>query len=151
MLWKKYEWSECQKCQSWISYFRMKLLAFFWEKNHAWWKKYYGGNHLTREAIVKKQKKSGFFLPFPNHFSLKHPFTSDVESFLTINRFNTQLLSEVSSLKVKEILICLIIIIVLHAHWPSFLRYDIFHFTSSKLFQTGCRCLASLPRNSKFT
>jgi len=33
--------------------------------------------------------------------------------------------------------------IVVHAYLPSFLRYDIFHFPSSKSFQTGCCCLAS--------
>jgi len=33
--------------------------------------------------------------------------------------------------------------IIVHTHLPSFLRYDIFHFSSSKLFQTGCHCLAS--------
>jgi len=33
--------------------------------------------------------------------------------------------------------------IIVHAHLPSFLRYDIFHLSSSKLFQSGCRCLAS--------
>jgi len=32
---------------------------------------------------------------------------------------------------------------IVHAHLPSFLRYDIFHFSSSKSFQTGCHRLAS--------
>jgi len=42
--------------------------------------------------------------------------------------------------------------IVVHAHLPTFLCYDIFIFTnSSKSFLAGCRCLASLPSNSKFT
>jgi len=34
--------------------------------------------------------------------------------------------------------------IIVHAHLPSFSHYDIFHFPSSKSFQTGCHCLASL-------
>jgi len=33
--------------------------------------------------------------------------------------------------------------IIVHGHLPYFLRYDIFQFSSSKSFQTGCRCLAS--------
>jgi len=42
--------------------------------------------------------------------------------------------------------------IVVHTHLPSFSRYDIFHFSNSKSFQTGCRCLASFsPFSSKFT
>jgi len=32
-------------------------------------------------------------------------------------------------------------IIVVHAHLPTFLHHDIFHFCSSKSFQTGCHHL----------
>jgi len=42
-------------------------------------------------------------------------------------------------------------ILVVHAQLPSFSCHDIFHFISSMSFQTSCSCLASLPRNSKFT
>jgi len=35
-------------------------------------------------------------------------------------------------------------IIVVYAHFPFSSRYDIFCFSSSKSFQTGCHCLASL-------
>jgi len=34
------------------------------------------------------------------------------------------------------------------AHLPYFWRCYIFHFCSSKLFQTGCHCLVSLPKQA---
>jgi len=38
--------------------------------------------------------------------------------------------------------------IAVHALLPHVSRYDIFHFTSSNSFQTGCRCLASFTTST---
>jgi len=42
-------------------------------------------------------------------------------------------------------------IIVVHAQKLSFSRYNIFHFSSAKSFQTGCCCLVFLPCNGIHT